>query len=366
MAAAILLALASGALGGCGQLLSIGRNGVVPAVAVDSDTAGSEAVTLQLYHHGGPSGGGGGAASGGGSTTTPVLVTLTGSGPDTAQAVAAAQTQTDVRLGFWATDLVLIGQPLAARGVRQPLDYLLRTGDFSLLAQVAVVRGDAGALLRTAQPGGSGLEIGQRLTHSLQTATGSIPVPFWRFFARLSVPYAAAWAPAFIGTPTGYRADGTALFRGDTLAGFLDAQQTDTLSWLLKPGGFGALTFTDPLSGRTATVDVVGRTRRQWVTDAGTAGLALDLRGTLRQGAGLSLQNAAEKSEIERAAADQAERNLRDLLDRLQAAGTDVLDFGELEREQDPAAISDWPRWFSHLSIRLRVSLRLLPGGRLG
>ena len=283
-----------------------------------------------------------------------------------AQAVAAAQTQTDVRLGFWATDLVLLGQPLAARGVRQPLDYLLRAGDFSLLAQVAVVRGDAGDLLRTAQPGGSGLEIGQRLKHSLHTATGSIPVPFWRFVARLSVPYAAAWAPAFRVTPAGYRADGTALFRGDRLAGFLDTPQTDTLSWLLKPGGFGALTFTDPVSGQTVTLDVVGRTRTQLVTGAGSAVLALDLRGTLREGAGLSLESAAEKSELERAAAGQAERNLREVLDRLQAAGSDVLDFGELEREQDPAAVRDWPQWFSHLSIRLRVSVRLLPGGRLG
>jgi hypothetical protein len=55
---------------------------------------------------------------------------------------------------------------------------------------------------------------------------------------------------------------------------------------------------------------------------------------------------------------------VRAVLDRLQAAGSDVLGLGERLRERDPAAVRDWPRSLRRMRIELRVRVRIVPGGR--
>ncbi len=353
---------------------------MVLGVALDSGPGRGLTATLQMYHHGGPTGqtggggggggtgsGGGGAAGGGGggSPSQPVVLTLQGSGPDFAQAVEATQGQTDVRIGFWATDLVLVGEGLARAGARRSLDALLRDGDFSLRAEVAVVEGEAGKMLQAPQPGGSALEIGERLKHSEATDTGSIPIPFWRFMSRLSTGYSAAWAPVLVQTPKGYRAAGTAVFRGGVLGGVLGMRRSRALSWLLQSGGFQPLTF--PASGGSGriTLDVVGRRKHLHLDGPGAGAIALTLVTRVRQGPGISLRATPDRLALERAAAAAATQELRAALDSLQAFGADVIGFGALERQRDPAAVADWPAVFSRMHLTVHVTVHIHPGGRL-
>ncbi len=297
--------------------------------------------------------------------TAAVVASLRGSGSDFAQAVAAAQAQTDVRVGFWATDLVLVGQGLAHQGLRQPLDQLLRDGDLSLLAQVAVVEGNAGPLLQASQPGGSALEIGERLKHSTGTDTGSIPVQFWRFMVRLTTPYSAAWAPVLAQTPKGYRAAGTAVFRGDALAAVLGERETPALGWLLQSGGFAPLTFPVGGGGRTVTLAVIGRRKRLLLTGPRAGAIRLTLYAVIRQGAGMSLKGARPRATLERMAAAAATQDVRAVLSRLQAAGADVVGFGALARQRDPTAVADWPAAFRSMHVALDVTVHIRRGGRL-
>ena len=376
-AAALLAvaALAAVLCSGCSQFLSIGRQGVILGVAVDAGPGPDVTATLQMYHHGGSTGqtggagggggGAGGGGAGGGSPSQPVVLTLQGSGPDFAQAVQAAQGQTDVRVGFWATDLVLVGEGLARSGLRPPLDALLRDGDFSLRAQLAVVEGEAGKMLQAPQPGGSALEIGERLDHSESTNTGSIPIPFWRFMSRLSTPYNAAWAPVLVETPQGYRAAGTAVFRGGVLGGVLGVRRSRALSWLLQSGAFKPLTLPAPGGSGTVTLDVIGRRKHLRLDGPGVGTITLTLSTLVQQGPGISLRAAPSSRDLEQAAAVAATRELRAAVDSLQASGADVIGFGALERQRDPAAVADWPAVFSRMHLTLDVTVRVYPGGRL-
>ena len=367
------LALAVTFCSGCSQLLAIGRNAVVMGVAVDAEPGGHIRTTVQMYHHGGPTGQvgeggrgtGGGGSSGGGGTSKPLVITLHGTGSDFAQAITSVQAQTDERIGFWATQLLLIGHGMAHRGVRQSLDALLRDGDFSLLTQVAVVAGNAGKLLQSHQPGGSAEEISDRLEHSAGTATGSIPVPFWRFMARLSTPYNAAWAPVLALTTQGYRAAGIAVFRGDTLANILGQSQSQALGWILKPGGFGSVTFKIPQTGDPVTLNIVARKKHLKLSSTAEATIMLSLNANVQQGARISLRRSLARRSLEQAAAVAVSHQLRIALTSLQAAGTDVIGFGELERERDPALAAQWPAIFHKMHIQVNVSVHVLPSGRI-
>jgi hypothetical protein len=277
--------------------------------------------------------------------------------------VQAAQEQSDTRIGFWATDLVLVGTPLAARGLRRPLDGLLRDGDLSLTAEVAVVQGEASSLLETPQPGGSALEIGQRLQHSQGTNTGSIPTPFWRFIARLATPYDAAWAPVLRQSAQGYVAAGTAVFRGDRLAAVIPQTQTPALGWLVQRGGFAPLTFAGP-AGQRLALDVVGRRLQLLVPGPRSATLRLSLFAFLRQGAGLSLVGRGPRRQLEHLAAAQARAEVEAVVAALQAEGADVVGFGEVLRQHDPAAVANWPVTFARMHIACVVQVRIREGGR--
>lgn len=367
-AAVLALTLTAAALwtSGCTQLLSVGRNGVVPAVALEAAPAGGLRVEIQMEHYGKPGSGGGGATGGGAAGGQPVAITLVGVGRDLPEALSAAQAQTAPRLGFWDTDVVLLGQSLAASGVNRPLDDLLRDEQFSILAQVAVVRGQPASVFSGSEPAGVAEEITQRLIRSLHTDLGSLPIPFWRFIARVDdAPYEAAWAPAFAKTAKSVRADGTALFRGGRLSGFLTQGQTAVLGWLIKPGGFGALTFRDPRSGRLVTLRITRSVRRLRVTGPEAASVSVALEGTLQQGAGLMLAQPATLQEIEQAAAGHARRRITQVLGLLQAAGADVVGLGQQEREFDPARAAGWLRTFGRLRFRVEVTVHVQTSGRL-
>jgi hypothetical protein len=353
---------------GCTQLLSINEDALVVGVGLDAARPPDHVLaTLQWFHHGTPAGGGGGspgsAAGGGGGGMQ--LLTLSAGAPDVASAVEAVGTRTDQRVTFYVTDLVILGEDLARGGAAEPVDYLWRSGDMPESAEVAVARGTAAQLLRAPFPGGTALELERRLVRSDATNTGSIPIPLWRFLARAASTGEAAWAPMFAATPNGFEAAGTALFVGDRLAGELGQDQTAALSWLLKGGGYGDLVLprVTGADGEPVALRVRSRALSKSVHDPTAATLNLSLVTEVIQGAGVIIGNRSP-AVLEAEAASQATLDLRAVLDGLQAAGSDVLGLGEILRERDPAAATDWPERFRRMDIALRVRVRILPGGR--
>jgi hypothetical protein len=360
-----LLVAAAAACSGCTQLLSIGSTSVLVGMAVDAGPGGEVTATAEISHYPSPSGAGGSGGGKGGSTS-PVQLVLQGSGPNLSAALASVQAQTDVFVDFWATSLLLVGQQLAQRGVVPSLDALLRSGQFALTSHVVVVEGSAGALLGQGTiAGGPSLNIERRLVHGAQTDLTTIPTPFWQFISRALTPYRAAWAPAFATTAQGYRSAGTAVFRGGRLAALLDPQQTAALGWLLKPGGFPPLNFTEP-DGAVGTLRVLHVQRRVATQGPGAGLLTVKLDTTPQDAPGLQLLSPPAIRTNENGAQLAATADLRALLDRLQSSGSDVLGFGERLREADPAAVgANWPTVFEAMRIGLDVSVAIKPSGRL-
>ena len=368
--ALLLLVVATCALSGCTQLLSIGHNGVVMGIALDTGPGSQVTATIQMYHASGPSqpsggGGGGGGSGGGGGQSPEQVLNMQGSGVDLSQAIAAIQQQSDVLISLWATNVVLLGSAMAQTNLQAEMNYLLRDADFSLPAQVAVVQGRASTLLiNSSIPQGAAIAVLQQLSYSNLNPMGAVPISFWQFMGRLETPYRAAWAPLLSETSQGYQAAGTALFQGDRMSGALDAQQTWTLGWLLKRGGYGVLTFKDT-QGETVSMNIVRRHLRLQAKSPSAASLDLTLNTKLREGYGLSLASHRLITALDAQASAAAQSQVRQLVDRLQSAGSDVLGLGELIRQRDPAAVANWPQTFSHLRIGVHVTVDVMPSGRL-
>jgi Ger(x)C family germination protein len=293
------------------------------------------------------------------------VLNLQGSGADLSQAIAAIQQQSDVLISLWATNLVLLGSAMAQTNLNTQMNYLLRDTEFSLPAQVAVVQGRASTLLvKSSVPQSPAIAILQQLTYSNLNPLGAVPISFWQFMGRLQTPYRAAWAPLLAETPQGYQAAGTALFQGDRMSGALDAQQTWTLGWLIKRGGYGVLTFTDK-QGQLVGLNIVGRHLHLRTKSASSASLDLKLNTKLQEGYGLSLASHRLITELDTQASTAAQSQVRQMVDRLQAAGSDVLGLGELVRQRSPKAVANWPQTFSHMHIAIHVTVDILPSGRL-
>jgi spore germination protein KC len=351
---------------GCTQLLSVNEDALVTGVALDAGTQpGQVAVAMQWVHPPSPaSSASGGGLGGGGGNGGSQVTTVTGSGPDVAEAVAGIRAQADQNIVVFSVNLVVVGDALARRGLAGPLDYVWRDGAFPETAQFTVARGSAAKLLATHYPGGTAFELSRRLVRSGGSDTGSIPIPVWRFLARTDASGEAAWAPVFAPTGKGFRADGTALFAGDRMTGEIGQGGTAALGWLIKEGGYGDLLLPGVVSaGEPVALHVRSRRLRVSVPGPTDAQVQLTLSTEVRQGAGLLLQNRSP-ARLEAEASGQARRDVRAVLDRLQAAGSDVLGLGEVLRERDPAAVRDWPRSFRRMRIALQVRVRIVTGGR--
>lgn len=364
---ALALVVSSGAAG-CTQMRSIEADALIVGVGLDPGAKpATVAVLAQWFYHGAPTGSsGGGAGGGGGSGGGTQIESLVGQGATVAAAVDQVQAQTDQRVTYAALQLIVVGDSLARSGVDVPLDEFWRSDEVFPETEVAVAKGSAGGLLGIKMPSGTAFSLYQRLSASGGTATGSIPIPLWDFLARVNSPFLAAWAPLFHPLGQGYESAGTAVFRGDRLAGELGVADTATLSWLLKAGGYQDLLVpAGGPAGQTVVLRVNSRQLRVAAPDAQDGTVALDLQTQVRAGFGLQLAGADPRA-LEAEAATQATEDVQALLARLQAADSDVLGFGERLRERDPAAAAAWPDGFAAMHIQVRVAVHVGTSGRVG
>ncbi|MDA8346295.1 MAG: Ger(x)C family spore germination protein [Thermaerobacter sp.] len=349
-------------LAGCGQLRSIDERAMVTGVAIDrGEEPGTVQVMLQWYHGGEPAQASTGGGGGGGASV--LLANRSAKGTGIADAVAAIQARTDRQFNFGVTEIILVSEDLAREGVAPYLDYLWRKPEFSQLAQIIVVRGKASEMLEAGGPSGTAFRLYQYMSTARAAAAGSVPIPFWRFLALSYAKVQDPWAPLLTLDKGHFASVGTAVFQGDRMTGALGRSQTAGLSWILHVAGYQDITTAAPGSGAPLSLHVQSTSVQQSVDQQGIAHLRLVLSTQVQEGYRVNL-SMEDLRGLESVAAQTALSDVQSTIRDLQAAGSDVVGFGERLRERSPRATENWIASFARLPVAVEVTVHIRAGGR--
>lgn len=365
--AAVLLLLA-----GCADLTDLDRKAIVLGLGLDVGPApGTVQVTLQYAIPGSTGGGGGGTPGGGGGPSGISIrnITVTATGADVTDALRRLRAETDRFVYFGNLVVIVLGRDLAARGVTAPLDYLLRDGSVMESTQVVVAQGSAVDLLAsrsTVAGQGVALPLYYFLTNAERTAYPTAPNVLWRFFSLLDGTGRGTYAPLLAPSKQGLPFDnvGIALIRQGRTAAELTGYRAAVADWLLKSGGYPDAIVR--LAG-SPEPDALRLTRRRLsirVLGPDAVSIRLGFRAVIQEAPGL-LIDGRDIAALDHDASVQMRYQVRQVLNEMQAAGTDALGISDNVLARYPALASEaWPRLFSRLRIDLSVQVSLHEGGR--
>ena len=191
---------------------------------------------------------------------------LTGTGESFLAAGMHASGQTGRELYFGHAQSVVISQQLAQEGVGAALDYISRQNDNRLSLHLMVSREETAAAILQAQPATEQLGSFELSLQAKQKGEKGTDMPFYKFYSELKAPGIDPFLPAVSikegekqaqeaqqgkdqaeeNTPT-TQLDGVALFREDSLCGFLDEQQAQILMMLRDNYSGGLMTVQRPM-----------------------------------------------------------------------------------------------------------------------
>lgn len=364
-------------LTGCWGLASMEQTGLVTLLGMDALPGGQYQVTVGVVNPFGlptPTG-----SSPGGQ---PELV-RSAVGPSPAAALLRLSASSYLDLDFSHLQGVIVSTALARAGLATPLGFLARSAPFVQTPLLLIARGEsAAAVVHESQamlPDG-----GQVLTGTSAWARDLFPVHPVRLFRFLDQTQITGDQPTAPGlrvpsaqgqsTSTAFSLDGTALFRGDRLVGWLG--QAATLGWLLATDRVRAQTVLVPTAAGGVYTVQLNATHCQVQVWQGAHGPEAHLRIRVRASL-LAIQAApadfwghpAEVTAVEAATARQLAADVRQGLRAARAAGSDVFGLGEYVRIHDPQAWyrmdGDWNTvGFPQLPVTLQVGVTLRALGK--
>lgn len=359
--------------GGCWNYRELDQLGIVSGVGFDlAPEPGKILLTIQVIKPGEAKGGGGGGGTSGGGEgggqTQPVVI-IESTGATVFDAVREAVTKFSRKL-FWPHNQVLIiGKEAAEQGARQFMDFEIRDAEPRPTAWVLVTPGKAGDLLKT--PGKMekipAMEIAEMVrAQSATSKVGSFIVH--DFVLRLLSKTAAPVATQIrLNEKNEVQLDGTAVFKGEKLAGFIGKRETRGLLWVLGKVRSGIIVVNAPDNKGQVSLEIL-RSRSR--VKAEVRGDSVRIKVTIIVQSNVGNQNSAldlSKPETLKTLARREETAIRNeiksALNKAREFNADIFGFGEAVHRTDPKA---WkrlePRWdeiFPELQIDLAVKANI-------
>lgn len=293
---------------------------------------------------------------------------------------------------------VIIGEPLAREGIEPLMMELQRHSLVHASALLVQARGRAFDLLKVFDPVGeiNPGRMAEGLTLQAKQMHLTPPSRMHHFLLRLAAPGGDPFLPVGAANPwienrpqepqppRGISATagqlsrgggdpvefiGTAIFRGDRLAGFLNIDETQMLLALRGEMGKAVTTFPDPTApGRPVTVRIHQENKPKVTASyRGTTPhvqVRLLLEGeVLAAPGGTDFVQPAMRARLEKGAAQYVNQTCRSLLEKLQDWGADPVGFGYLYRGKfaswGDAQRYDWHSLAKNLQVETISTMRI-------
>lgn len=276
-----------------------------------------------------------------------------GQGTDLSDAIETLRSHLSRRLYLGSVKVYVFGSGALQQGrVREALHALSLHAEVNPTGYAMSVAGTAQTLL--SHPDGAVNVMAVRLHKEFETQEslrdGHLNMPLWEAFRRSMAPNSALYLPVFAILPqSGAESSGTAVFGSDGhLALHLDRQESIALRWLLGIPGRSVLKLSDGTEVKTTWTSVktrfVGKDPRKLSVTISAQAEAYLVPSVVIQTAMLQRLNQQ--------AADALVRRSMGLVQKLQAAGTDVCEWHEAARR---AGLSG----FDMRSVQVSVSGRV-------
>lgn len=310
---------------------------------------------------------------GGGVNDVAAVWVLTVRGSSIFQAVNNARDQSPRDIFFGHTQLLVLGEDMAKRGVGPVLDYIQREINMRRTIWVAVAHGEAKNIME-AQPSLAPIPaVGVVGTLGLQQAySQGFPIRFGDFITQIAVPTAGAIAPIVQlvkNVPEDEEAEEqeikrTAVFQEDKLIGTLDEIETKGLMWLNGQIEDATIQVQDPVDDQYhVNLDIV-RARVDKRAVVKDEKLVLQVRVTSEgrfasQTGPHDLTTPANIKSIERSMATVIEERMKSAMKKSQQLNVDIVEGGVRVSKDLPRVWKelegDWDHYFPQMELEVAV-----------
>jgi spore germination protein KC len=393
---------------GCWSLVQVDDLAIVRAMSVDylPGRRAAYLVTLAVIRPGDIAGGGD-AGAGDGATPTRLF---TGIGATIDLALQQIRFNLSRRIYLSHNEVILINEDAAKHGLHSVTDFIMRNHEVRLTNFIVVVPGMAHGILNQTERMETGItdEILGLLNQATQSSEAD-PQEAYRILRQLSTPGQDTHLPVIQISPHLDRVlpefeeeeqreeeeeeeqgsdgtenqvepfnelslDGTAVFRGDMLAGYLDHVETRGFLWITgdvqqtiiavrdpgDPGKNVSLHVTRAISNITPIINNGKVSFRIEVEEEGDI-------AAQRSQENLATPEMIEKLNSAKAAAIKIE--IEKTLRRLQELGSDIVGFGAMLNRKDPKTFKElrdqWPEVFREMEFDIHVTSNIRRTGQL-
>lgn len=267
------------------------------------------------------------------------------------------------------TQVILIGEKVAEKGIIPYLDTFSRMPKLPSNAYLILTREEAGRLLeQKTSP--------QRLPvfylsnfFDVLTSQGAIyPMTLWRFLQRLDSPAADPYLPVitYDSAEEVFLLAGLAALSHDRLGALLNLEETKIFA-LLSGGTADFLSFPWREDKRVTFRYVRNRIKYRWERPD-TIRIMVNSECYLMEETGVTIPlTPALLAEMEIKFAEDLENRARDVIRRLQKANSDPLGLGRVVRANHAGKWSaeDWRRLYPRLQIKVEFDLNINRTGLL-
>ncbi|OPY61111.1 MAG: Spore germination protein B3 precursor [Pelotomaculum sp. PtaU1.Bin065] len=377
----LLLLMMACVLSGCWSRKELGELAIVLGAGVDRTPDDQVRLTLQLAR---PSASAGGAV-GGTVGTEPPTWTVSGTG----KTVLDAQRKLATRISrhiYWAHVIIVVfGEEAARHGISRYTDFFLRSPQPREILWVMVAKGEAKDILETyselektsAQDIGllaraqTGYSVNLKDFAVMLATKGSNPIA-----SRVEVVERGVIQAREKEKPVqqkGAALTGTAVFRKETLAGWLDESETRGLLWLRGKqlqGSISIPSLTEP--GKDMSIDIIRAhtvVQPQYDGESVWFNVKIVVEGNLlEQQSGEETMETQVRKAIEKEMAKEVEEKCRLALKKAQGEyGADIFDFGVAFHRKYPKAWAElrdrWDEIFAGAGVDFTVEAHLRRSG---
>lgn len=363
-------------LTGCYDRRELDTLGIVLGVALDTADNGQSKMTVQMVKVGAQGGSKKASKEGGGGGEEP-YINLSGTGKNMNIIIREMQNKMSRRIYVAHNQVIIFGEDLAKRGVRDNLDFFARAAEARMTTHVFVARGEGEDILKV-KPSFEKLpstELISILRSEKLTSDAPIVTEF-EFASRIISKTTSAVAPIVTvnneGEEERLKTEGCAVFKESKMVGELSNDETNGM--LFVNGKVKTAIISVEALGSTAAMEIrkAKSKLKPEISKDGSIKITVEISeivGLGDQTGAVNLSDAENSKSLHEATKRETERIVWEAINKSKKLNADVFGFGDAIGRKYPKEWKElekkWGEKYKDVKVEVNVKVKGDGSGRL-